>query len=236
MRNLVLFTDIYLLSRISFGFFDNFAVLCSAQKRHKERRLFARSNIPVFRYNSPSSFGDILRTLAGQMGPALGIDEAGNVIGVVTSEFLWLLWGYNGGLFVSVVVTQPTCARQSVQLSGPRNPLGEVVSRREMDHLRPKTSMTLEIIGSLRHNPAIQEVLRFDFILRGFFGGTSKHLSAPAASMRRYEVLDSNFGDPGFWVFGLSDTAVCAHLEKHAAKQANQNTPVNNRPPSNYHK
>ena len=51
-----------------------------------------------------------------------------------------------------------------------------------------------------------------------------------------YEVRDSNFGDPGFWVFGLSDTAVCAHLEKHAAKQANQNTPVNNRPPSNYHK
>ena len=41
------------------------------QKRHKaQRRLSA--NIPVFRYNSPSSFGDILRTLAGQMGPAFG--------------------------------------------------------------------------------------------------------------------------------------------------------------------
>ena len=52
----------------------------------------------------------------------------------------------------------------------------------------------------------------------------------------KYEVRDSNFGDPVFWVFGLSDTAVCAHLEKHAAKQANQNTSVNNRPPSNYHK
>ena len=51
-----------------------------------------------------------------------------------------------------------------------------------------------------------------------------------------YEVRDSNFGDPVFWVFGLSDTAVCAHLKKHAAKQANQNTSVNNRPPSNYHK
>ena len=58
------------------------------------------------------------------------------------------------------------------------------------------------------------------------------------AKIRRdyYEVRDSNFGDPVFWVFGLSDTAVCAHLEKHAAKQANQNTSVNNRPPSNYHK
>ena len=51
-----------------------------------------------------------------------------------------------------------------------------------------------------------------------------------------YEVRDSNFGDPVFWVFGLSDTAVCAHLEKHVAKQANQNKSVNNRPPSNYHK
>ena len=54
-------------------------------------------------------------------------------------------------------------------------------------------------------------------------------------SVSAYEVRDSNFGDPDFGVFGLSDT-VCAHLEKHAAKQANQNTSVNNRPPSNYHK
>ena len=56
------------------------------------------------------------------------------------------------------------------------------------------------------------------------------------AILYAYELRDSNFGDPVFLVFGLSDTAVCAHLEKHAAKQANQNTSVNNRPPSNYHK
>ena len=54
----------FFLSRISFGFFDDFAV------QTDQRRLFA--NIPVFLYNSPSSFGDILRTLAGQMGPAFG--------------------------------------------------------------------------------------------------------------------------------------------------------------------
>ena len=55
---------------------------------------------------------------------------------------------------------------------------------------------------------------------------TARSHSVIFAGNRRgaYEVRDSNFGDPVFWVFGLSDTAVCAHLEKHAAKQANQNT------------
>ena len=67
-----------------------------------------------------------------------------------------------------------------------------------------------------------------------FAGGT--HPSWSFYLFVAYEVRDSNFGDPVFWVFGLSDTAVCAHIEKHAAKQANQNTSVNNRPPSNYHK
>ena len=38
--------------------------------------------------------------------------------------------------------------------------------------------MTLEIIGSLRHKPAIQEVLRFDLIFAGFFGGTPEHTKA----------------------------------------------------------
>ena len=42
----------------------------------------------------------------------------------------------------------------------------------------------------------------------------------PRKSFCAYELRDSIFREPVFWVFGLSDTAVCAHLEKHAAKQA----------------
>ena len=52
-----------------------------------------------------------------------------------------------------------------------------------MDHLRPKTSMALEIIGSLRHNPAIQEVLWFDFIFERLF---RRHVKAPFCPRRQH--------------------------------------------------
>ena len=51
-----------------------------------------------------------------------GIDEAGNVIGVVTSEFLWLLWGCDVGLICfcrsdTANVCPPICAALAAEKS-----------------------------------------------------------------------------------------------------------------------